>query len=381
MSLRQTLLLLFAAFATSLTAQDAPKVLNIYRGGSVTTSVPLAEIDSITITESVQTDEPTIIISEEPLIASEESFMRFVAAYAEALASAVSTEYALEQDYLASPSALSSSDRNVTQAWSSFFQAVSRLNFLTKNAPNDAYIPMLKVHHALTYLKLTSHWGDVPYKTAETITQLEMPSSSEVNILIQMLSELNDAYAQADEHRNIPQASIGDFFYVSRDVVRLAMAEALAQLGQYAEARALLREIVDNGFYHLEAGEPSYAYNAEAIFGLTAADDSFVPFLDYKDALLLLAECEHHVGQDDTALTLIAEIGASKGVTIADAEPLSMIAEMRLKLKVPGTLAFLRRNNLGAAIGLDAASVYQLLWPIPESEIASNPLIMQNPGY
>ncbi len=43
---------------------------------------------------------------------------------------------------------------------------------------------------------------------------------------------------------------------------------------------------------------------------------------------------------------------------------------------------FIRRNGLGESfMGLSHDNLYQLLWPIPSSEMNLNPQMTQNPGY
>ncbi|WP_302462808.1 RagB/SusD family nutrient uptake outer membrane protein, partial [Phocaeicola plebeius] len=52
------------------------------------------------------------------------------------------------------------------------------------------------------------------------------------------------------------------------------------------------------------------------------------------------------------------------------------------QINSPSYMNFIRRNELGESfMSLSHDNLYQLLWPIPSSEMNLNPQMTQNPGY
>lgn len=63
-------------------------------------------------------------------------------------------------------------------------------------------------------------------------------------------------------------------------------------------------------------------------------------------------------------------------------EDLKAIASLHYQINSPSYINFIRRNGLGESfMGLSHDNLYQLLWPIPSSEMILNPRMTQNPGY
>ena len=125
--------------------------------------------------------------------------------------------------------------------------------------------------------------------------------------------------------------------------------------------------------------------NSECILGFevqTRSGEYVHPCLDYKDVILSLAECYYHNNKTSQANQYIDEYCNKKSVSVDKMDILKAIATLRYKTQTPFFLSFIRRNNLGESyLGLTSSQTYQLLWPLPQNQIFTNPMITQNPGY
>ena len=176
-------------------------------------------------------------------------------------------------------------------------------------------------------------------------------------------------------------------------MARVLLAYVYCNLKKWNKALPLLEKVANNGYYSLiESDKVQYKNNSECILGfelyelqtrsVSADEKSCCPCLDYKDVLLTTAECLYHTGNKAKAKELFDFICKKKSIKIDESDVLMSIARLKYKLQSPNYLTFIRRNNLGVSfMGLKENQTYQLLWPIPSSECASNPGITQNPGY
>ena len=114
----------------------------------------------------------------------------------------------------------------------------------------------------------------------------------------------------------------------------------------------------------------------------TRSGESVHPCLDYKDVILSLAECYYYNNNTSKAKQEIDEYCSKKSLNIDKTDIIKAIATLRYKTQTPFFLSFIRRNNLGGSfLGLADAQLYQLLWPLPSSDLNYNPQLTQNPGY
>lgn len=106
------------------------------------------------------------------------------------------------------------------------------------------------------------------------------------------------------------------------------------------------------------------------------------PCLDYKDVILTAAECLYHTGNTPKAKEYINQVCEYKNLTADQSDVLKAIASLHYQINSPSYMNFIRRNGLGESfMGLSPNNLYQLLWPIPSSELDKNPQLTQNPGY
>lgn len=114
------------------------------------------------------------------------------------------------------------------------------------------------------------------------------------------------------------------------------------------------------------------------------ADNDYV-FYRYADVLLMKAEAEYRNGNSGTALSIVNDIRESRGAsTLSSIDLDGLLAERGRELYWEGH----RRTDLirfGAYLNAweekAASGEERLLFPIPTGSLASNPNLMQNPGY
>ena len=193
-------------------------------------------------------------------------------------------------------------------------------------------------------------------------------------------------------------------FFVSKDVARILLADIHMYRGKYAEAQTLLGDVIDAGFYSLDASNysnPATIDNLlttrtsnEIIFALDASGGTrstrstniiirqspLIPMMNYAEVLLSYAECLYHAGDTGAAEKVLRQITEAKGIELAE-EVLEGIIDARQQLFLYsiGNFAFYKRNN----IALKELSIkeHQQLLPSPQREFYANPNMTQNPGY
>jgi tetratricopeptide (TPR) repeat protein len=255
---------------------------------------------------------------------------------------------------------------------------------------------MCYVTNALMYYELITLFGDVPYITNEQDTyRIPRTSANEIfSILIanltsvmDRLSDVKAGYIDNEDEIAIPP----------RDLARIVLADIHMYQGKYAEAKTLLNEIVSSQRYSLV----SKHYNLESdcseiVWSLppyvqtrARADENLDIVIDnnqciiktYADVLLSLAECESKLGNDAKANEYLNQVKTAKSIETTSSDVIPAISEIRSKIQIDfgGYFAFLKRTGLAmSTLGLEE---YQLLFPIPQSELYSNSSMTQNPGY
>ena len=297
-------------------------------------------------------------------------------------------------------------DGDVEEAWSYLYRANNTLLYLRRvdEGMLNVYGDFCNVLSAFCYSTLLYGWGGVPYIT--DYAQLNdvmsgIPRASERAILADLQEKLKIAVENLEEKKNKPFDDANGFFFVSKDVARVLLANLYMYEGKYNEAAPLLNQVIDNGFYRLDAStnfkpstdiELSYVSvgsSTEVIFALvnqwntraTIQSPGVIPYITLSDVYLSLAECMYHTGNEGKAEDLLAAVVSAKSLVLTEENTLLRIKELREHLLLySGTyFAFLKRNNLAKeACGIED---YRLLFPVPSSEMMNNMMMTQNPGY
>lgn len=307
---------------------------------------------------------------------------------------AVKTERYLEGKYAQnSHNPFSSNDNSIASCWSYYYKSISQLVEIKKYDKNelDCYQPFLNTYIALNYYMLSSHWGNLPFYI-EPLTGIYCHPKKENEILAILSNLLEEAIPSLEEKKNDAFTDANSALFVSKDVARVLLAYVRCNQKKFDSALPLLEKVIGNGYYSLIQSAPvNYKNDSECILGFVVNDETRAgnnknvqcyPCLDYKDVILTAAECLYHTGNTAKAKEYIQMVCKTKSLSVDDSDILKAIATLRYKLQTPNYLTFIRRNGLGQSyMGLSAYETYQLLWPIPQSEIDMNPAITQNPGY
>lgn len=339
-----------------------------------------------------------------------------VAGIAKTLAMGISNYSVVEQYYHYNKltnlvSRINPSNSYICNAWENIYRTNAQLLNLKKadELELNVYGHFCNVLSALYYSNLLYAWGDVPYYIDYSQQESAMnglPRTPQQEILSDLQSKLTAAIDFLEEKKNESVKDINGFFFVSKDVARVLLANLYMYEGKHSEAIPLLEKVIDNGFYQLDAStnfmpstetsvtrtditvqnstEVIYALLGEASgtrTNVTILYPGVMPYITLSDVYLSLAECRYHIGDLVGSEKCIDEIVQSRGIGLTSGSILSKIVEIRKQLLLySGTyFAFLKRNGL--VVEECGVEDFRQLWPIPYSEMGYNPSMVQNPGY
>lgn len=301
-----------------------------------------------------------------------------------------------------------SSDK-ITNSWSNIYSANTNLLGLKKADESllNVYGDYCNVLSALYYSNLVYGWDAVPlitdYSQVEQIINQSIQRETTANIWNYLKAILSEAIDNLEEKKNESLKDINGFFFASKDVARVLLANIHMYQGNYNDAKELLQTVVDNGFYTLDAStdfnhststdDIDATESTEVIFAFKCQSDvatrtnvsimepSIMPYITLSDVYLSLAECHYKLGNSNIAEQNIMKILDAKNITTSETEVLMKIKDIREQILLySGTyFAFLKRTGLAKSVCNIAD--YQLLFPIPSIELYSNCKMTQNPGY
>ncbi len=280
-------------------------------------------------------------------------------------------------------------DYEIGNIWTHYYKAINQWLTMKDVDANqlNCYQSLIDTHLALAYYQLSSRWGGVPLiMQRPNDAHISLPRTDEVEVLSRIENMLFDAMEDLDEHRYDAFQDANSMFFVSKDVARTLLAFVYCNQKEFNKALPLLEEVIRRGNYHLEYTKATeYQNNAECIWGYyiqTRSGEACHPCLDYKDVVLTAAECLYHTGNTPKAKEYIKQVCEHKNITVDQSDVLKAIASLHYQINSPSYMNFIRRNELGESfMGLSHDNLYQLLWPIPSSEMNMNPQMTQNPGY
>ena len=280
-------------------------------------------------------------------------------------------------------------DYEIGNIWTHYYKAINQWLTMKDVDANqlNCYQSLIDTHLALAYYQLSSRWGGVPLiMQRPNDAHISLPRTDEVEVLSRIENMLFDAMEDLDEHRYDAFQDANSMFFVSKDVARTLLAFVYCNQKEFNKALPLLEEVIRRGNYHLEYTKATeYQNNAECIWGYyiqTRSGEACHPCLDYKDVVLTAAECLYHTGNTPKAKEYIKQVCEHKNITVDQSDVLKAIASLHYQINSPSYMNFIRRNELGESfMGLSHDNLYQLLWPIPSSEMNMNPQMTQNTGY
>ena len=268
-------------------------------------------------------------------------------------------------------------DGEIGNIWGRYYTAINQWLTMKDVDANqlNCYQSFIDTHLALAYYQLSSRWGGIPFiMQRPNDAHIFLPRTDEAKVLSRVENMLFDAMGDLDEHRYDAFQDANSMLFVSKNVARILLAFVYCNQKKFDKALPLLEEVIRRGEYHLEYSQATeYQNNAECILGyypeMSSAQKIF-PCLDYKDVILTAAECLYHTGNTPKAKEYINQVCEYKNLTADQSDVLKAIASLHYQINSPSYMNFIRRNGLGESfMGLSPNNLYQLLWPIPSSEL------------
>ena len=261
------------------------------------------------------------------------------------------------------------------------------------------------VFSALYYYYMVIAWGDVPYinHIPEMDDMMNIRRTPQNEILSELKSNLTKAIDNLENKKNESlNNEINDYFFLSKDVARILLANIYMYQGEYPQAEKLLEEVINSGFYSLDDSNYNNSETITNLFKNGSSSEtifatcdktsrtrtnisieiySLVPIMTYTDVILSYAECLYKSGkimEAESALNLITQ---AKSISVSGDNTVEKIKDVRLQLMLytNTNFAFMKRNNFAKDVyGIEE---YRQLLPIPQQEIIVNTSMIQNPGY
>lgn len=296
---------------------------------------------------------------------------------------------------------ISPSSPDVYNIWQSLYEA-NNLNLMFKDAESKQlglYQDIFNVFSALNYYNMVVFWGDVPYvQEYNSHGGFYISRTPQSEILNSLKEKLISAIEYLDEKKNESLKDVNDYFFVSKDVARILLADIYMYQGDYANAEVLLSKVIENGYYELDSSKYTEIESTEDLWNNASGKESIfiiknivsirstinrpniIPLMNYTDVILSYAECLYKNGNTAKAKTYLDKVVLAKNITVSnDVFTGIKDARMQLLLYSVGNFAFLKRNNLAKEdYGVED---YRLVLPIPIEELSRNPQMTPNPGY
>lgn len=294
----------------------------------------------------------------------------------------------------------------INTIWSNFYKA-NRLIMLIKDAEAKqlgVYQEYLDVFSAIQYYNMVVAWGDVPYiNYVPNGLNRDIRRTPQNEIFADLKTKLAKAIDYLEEKRNESLGSdINDFFFLSKDVARILLADIYMYQGDYSPAEKLLEKVINNGFYTLDTSNYNNketinnllnGNSTETIFVtynktqtqprsvITILVPNLIPIMTYTDVVLSYAECLYKNGMLSKAENELSKVTTAKNINVSGNSVLEKIKDARLQLMLytDTNFAFMKRN--GFAKDTYSVEKYRTLLPIPQNELIFCPSMTQNPGY
>ena len=166
-------------------------------------------------------------------------------------------------------------------------------------------------------------------------------------------------YFEEKRNRSL-SGDANDYFFLSKDVARILLADVYMYRGKYGQAEGLLARVVENGFYSLDASDYSKPETInrlleegdgpETVFAVytdhgtrsdvTVSLPPVVPVMTYTDVVLSYAECLYKNGKTSEAQLQVNEVKSAKGIQMTGSNVLEEIRDIRMRMLLYGVSNF-----------------------------------------
>ncbi len=304
----------------------------------------------------------------------------------------------INDPYFVAP--ISSYNENLNKYWKQEYSTLNGIATLYKYDVQyrAVYSPYLNVYRDLCYYQMLTWWGSVvvmPNAGYEN-SYGNGPRESETDILQMLEAELSEAINNLDEKKSVAFATnANDALFVSKDIARILLAKVYMYQQKWSKASELLQKVISKNIYSIEKVPAKYTSESKDLIWALAeysgtratrvsrvnvdgSPEDVVPIMTTTDLKLLYAECQVHLGNSTEVSKNVSEVSKLNGISSIRAS-IEGIKQLRKSLKLQDYFAFLKRNGLAMKeLGLEK---YQLLLPIPGTQLALDPMLTQNPGY
>ena len=251
-------------------------------------------------------------------------------------------------------STINADNTTLYEAWSWSYMAIRRVNFIIDYLKNgdfdyavDAYLAEAIALRSFLYYQLAMLWGDVPLVTEDGQEPVNFPATKKEDILTfayNQLSGVTDLFSTSN-----------DASHFNRMSAQTLLAEILLTLNKKDDAKTLLSGIKD------QAGDDVFHvhYISDVLEIIPA---SFTSLLNSTSDFCIY---------NKTYIDFLYKEASGDTEGLAD----TWYSSTHLY----GIWAAMKR--LGVAQDKAGCEEYELVMPIPSSELLTNTLITQNPGY
>lgn len=237
----------------------------------------------------------------------------------------------------------------ISNIWSSGYSIIQEANTFIAKAPNcpfdsEKYIAQAMAVRGFVYYNIAMLWGDVPLITEPvTMDNAFFPRSPKAKVYEFAINQLS---ASSDKINDFAGYTQNESLFLNSDAVNLLMAELLLTINEKQTAEKCASE--------------QRRFPTESVFTTAYSDGVNVT---YQQVLV------------PSHYDLLKEEAAGKSTP----EDILLLWRQQGGYHLYGYWAMLKRTGL--AMSETGSEEYQLLMPIPASEIMYNPSMTQNPGY
>lgn len=284
---------------------------------------------------------------------------------------------------------LTPKNQTLSRLWLNYYTTIFRANIVLENAhkvyPNDIdalniILSQAYILRAYTYTSLVNLFGEVPLilKTSTGIPETFPSFNSIPEIETQIIADLEFAI------NHLPNQWNDNEFKVNKDFSKVLLARIYFRQKNYSHVLETLNSI---SITNLEDEIYSLNINAE-LHNPTFKkfiNKEILIFSKYSEVLLMLAEANNQVNNTQAAINYINQLKIQSDdvliKTITKAELTEIIYNQWIEeFPLDGNRFYVLKKFNKAISTLDIEP-YQLILPIPESEISVNVNAKQNPGY
>ncbi|NQD72188.1 RagB/SusD family nutrient uptake outer membrane protein [Sphingobacterium shayense] len=172
-------------------------------------------------------------------------------------------------------------DANITRVegfWNNFYLTIRNANLVVLNSPAgeeyESLVAEAKFLRAFSYFQLVRNWGGVPLRTEGTMTEKDLPRSTEEEVYRLIEEDLNVAADMLPENASVSGRP-------TKWAAKTLLSDVYLQLEQYAKAAEQSQQVMQNSFslvsvstkedFQYKIFGPDIVSSSEEIFALKYA--------------------------------------------------------------------------------------------------------------